>query len=154
MTNIYASNNIALSLVKLHCINFKGYWVLGGALLSEGATLHVALMSIRRGAVESNVSVFDFSKYHNVIIFMTTLNLLHLRFVFVVYRGQDPSVNVVLLEDSAAVVSVAVAGTCMGLSSVLNSPVPDAIGSLLIGGILGTVASFIIYSNVTALVGR
>lgn len=145
---------MALSFGKLHRINFKGYWVLGGSLLSEGATLHVALMSIRRGAVESDMSVFDFSKYHFVTIPAIAINLLHFPFVFVVYRGQDPSVNVVLLEDSAAVFSVAVAGTCMGLSSVLNSPVPDAIGSLLIGGILGTVASFIIYSNVTALVGR
>lgn len=30
----------------------------------------------------------------------------------------------------------------------------DAIGSLLVGGLLGGVASFIIYSNVAALVGR
>lgn len=62
--------------------------------------------------------------------------------------------NVVLLEDFAAVVGVAVAAVCMGLSSVLQNPVPDAIGSLLVGGILGGVASFIIYSNVAALVGR
>lgn len=62
--------------------------------------------------------------------------------------------NVVLLEDFAAVVGVAVAAVCMGLSSVMQTPVPDAIGSLLVGGILGSVASFIIYSNVAALVGR
>lgn len=62
--------------------------------------------------------------------------------------------NVVLLEDAAAVIGVTVAATCMGLSSYLNSPIPDACGSLLIGGILGTVASFIIYTNVAALVGR
>ncbi|CAF4428701.1 unnamed protein product, partial [Adineta steineri] len=36
----------------------------------------------------------------------------------------------------------------------LQSPIPDAIGSLVIGGILGAVASFIIYSNTAALVGR
>lgn len=62
--------------------------------------------------------------------------------------------NVVLLEDFAAVVGVAVAAVCMGLSSFLQTPVPDAVGSLLVGGILGSVASFIIYSNVAALVGR
>lgn len=71
-----------------------------------------------------------------------------------VFRGQDPSVNVVLLEDFAAVVGVSVAATCLGISSLLNSSVPDAIGSLIVGGILGTVASFIIYTNVAALVGR
>jgi len=30
----------------------------------------------------------------------------------------------------------------------------DAIGSLLVGGLLGGVASFIIYSNIAALIGR
>lgn len=71
-----------------------------------------------------------------------------------VFRGQDPSVNVVLLEDFAAVVGVSVAATCLGISSFLNSPIPDAVGSLIVGGILGSVASFIIYTNVAALVGR
>lgn len=60
----------------------------------------------------------------------------------------------VLLEDFAAVVGVLVAGSCMGISSIMHSPVPDAVGSLLVGGILGSVASFIIYTNVAALVGR
>lgn len=71
-----------------------------------------------------------------------------------VLRGSDPCVNVVLFEDSAALLSVVVAATCMGLSSWTHSSVPDAVGSLLIGGILGSVASYIIYSNVNALVGR
>lgn len=80
-------------------------------------------------------------------------DLYHLIF-YLVFRGQDPSVNVVLLEDFAAVVGVAVAATCMGIASAINSPIPDALGSILVGCILGTVASFIIYTNVAALVGR
>lgn len=72
----------------------------------------------------------------------------------VVFQGQDPSVNVVLMEDLAAVIGVIVAGSCMGLSTLSGSAIPDAVGSLLVGGILGCVASFIIYSNVAALVGR
>ena len=62
--------------------------------------------------------------------------------------------NVVLLEDLAAVLGVCVAGTAMSLSIYYQSPIPDAVGSLIIGGILGAVASFIIYSNTAALVGR
>lgn len=62
--------------------------------------------------------------------------------------------NVVFMEDMAAVLGVVVAGSCMALATYVNSPIPDAIGSLLIGGILGSVASFIIYSNSIALVGR
>lgn len=69
-------------------------------------------------------------------------------------RGEDPCVNVVLFEDTAAVLSVILAAGCMGLSTYTGSSVPDAVGSLLVGGMLGSVASFIIYSNANALVGR
>lgn len=71
-----------------------------------------------------------------------------------VMRGEDPCVNVVLFEDTAAVLSVILAAGCMGLSTYTGSSVPDAVGSLLVGGMLGSVASFIIYSNANALVGR
>lgn len=71
-----------------------------------------------------------------------------------VYRSHDPSVNVVLLEDLAAVVGVLIAGTCMGLTCYFDTHIYDAAGSLLIGGLLGVVASFIIYTNSGALVGR
>ncbi|EFA01750.2 Zinc transporter 9-like Protein [Tribolium castaneum] len=110
---------------------FWAYFILGGSVVSEGATWLVAYNSIRRGARNINMSVKDY-----------------------ILRSQDPSVNVVLLEDFAAVVGVIVAAGCMGLSSVTNSSIPDAIGSLLVGCILGSVASFIIYTNVAALVGR
>jgi zinc transporter 9 len=72
----------------------------------------------------------------------------------IVGQGYKPNVNVVLLEDLAAVFGVCVAATAMGFSIYLHSPIPDAIGSLVIGAILGGVASFIIYSNTAALVGR
>jgi zinc transporter 9 len=72
----------------------------------------------------------------------------------IVNHGYKPNVNVVLLEDMAAVLGICVAATAMSLSIYLHSPIPDAIGSLVIGGILGGVASFIIYSNTAALVGR
>lgn len=110
---------------------FWGLLILGGSLVSEGATLLVALNRIRIGARKMNCS---FREY--------------------VMRGQDPCVNVVLTEDTAAVLSVALAASCMGLSALTGSPYPDAVGSLLVGGMLGAVASFIIYQNVAALVGR
>ncbi|KAL0118981.1 hypothetical protein PUN28_009543 [Cardiocondyla obscurior] len=110
---------------------FWAYFVLGGSLLSEGATLMIALHSIKKGAEEKKESLKQF-----------------------VLEGQDPSVNVVLMEDFAAVLGIIVAAGCMGLTSYLENPMFDAIGSLLVGGLLGGVASFIIYSNVAALVGR
>ncbi|XP_015593546.1 zinc transporter 9 isoform X2 [Cephus cinctus] len=110
---------------------YWAYFILGGSLVSEGATLLVAINSIKKGAEEKHKS---FKEY--------------------VVGGQDPSVNVVLLEDLAAVIGVVFAASCMGLTSYLGNPMFDAIGSLLVGGLLGGVASFIIYTNVAALVGR
>lgn len=58
---------------------YWAYYVLGGSLVSEGATLLVAIQSIKKGAEEKNRT---FKEY--------------------VLAGQDPSVNVVLLEDFAS----------------------------------------------------
>lgn len=110
---------------------YWAFYVLAGSLVSEGATLVVAINSVRQGAKSMGMS---FREY--------------------VIRGQDPCVNVVLTEDLAAVLSVGLAATCMGLSTVTGSSVPDAVGSLLVGCMLGAVASFIIYTNVAALMGR
>ncbi|XP_008557682.1 zinc transporter 9 [Microplitis demolitor] len=110
---------------------YWAYLVLAGSLVSEGATLLVAINSIKKGAEDKNKPFKDY-----------------------VLMGHDPSVNVVLMEDFAAVIGIALAGCSMGLTSYLGDPIYDAIGSLLVGGLLGGVASFIIYNNVAALVGR
>lgn len=110
---------------------YWAYFVLGGAVVSEGATLMVALNAVRKGAKEANMSLYEY-----------------------VLRSSDPSVNVVLMEDTAAVCGVAAAASCMALSQYTGSPLPDAVGSLLVGTLLAGVASFIILSNVGALVGR
>ncbi|CAF3027516.1 unnamed protein product [Rotaria sp. Silwood2] len=108
-----------------------GLTLLSGSLISEGATLYMAVNEIRASAKETGMKFWEY-----------------------VNQGYKPNVNVVLLEDLAAVLGVCVAATAMGLSLYLHSPIPDAIGSLIIGCILGGVASFIIYSNTAALVGR
>lgn len=59
---------------------YWAYLVLAGSLVSEGATLMVAINSIKKGAQEHRKS---FREY--------------------VMQGHDPSVNVVLMEDFAAV---------------------------------------------------
>ncbi|XP_037947222.1 zinc transporter 9 isoform X2 [Teleopsis dalmanni] len=110
---------------------FWAFCILGGSLVSEGATLLVAVNEIRRSAKLRGES---FREY--------------------VLSGRDPCVNVVLTEDTAAVASVILAASCMGLTSITGSGVYDAIGSLIVGCMLGAVASFIIYTNVNALVGK
>ena len=71
-----------------------------------------------------------------------------------VVRGNDPNVSVVLLEDMAAVTGVTIAATCLGVSHFTGSPFADSLGSIMIGGLLGVVATFIITTNTHALVGR
>nr|CAD7428338.1 unnamed protein product [Timema monikensis] len=77
---------------------FWAFFILGGSLVSEGATLLVAVNSIRKGASTNSMTFMEY-----------------------VLRGSDPSVNVVLMEDFAAVIGVGVAATCMGLTSYLGS---------------------------------
>ena len=60
----------------------------------------------------------------------------------------------VLLEDFAAVLGILIAASCISVTHYTGNPLPDAVGSLLIGTLLGGVASFIIYTNTMSLVGR
>ncbi|NXX94063.1 ZNT9 protein, partial [Centropus bengalensis] len=104
------------------------YCILAGSLVSEGATLLVAINEIRRSARAKGLSFYQY-----------------------VVQSRDPSTNVVLLEDAAAVLSVAVAATCMGLTSLTGKIL---VGSLGVGTLLGTVSAFLIYTNTEALLGR
>lgn len=60
----------------------------------------------------------------------------------------------VLLEDSAALLSIIVAATGLGLSRVTAEPRWDAAASAIIGLILVAVASFLAYENYSLLVGE
>ena len=71
-----------------------------------------------------------------------------------VKEGSDPSVNVVLLEDSAAVAGCVVAGGFMFLAKVTQNHYFDATGSLLVGGMLGYIAVFLMNQNARYLIGK
>ncbi|XP_004419073.1 PREDICTED: zinc transporter 9 [Ceratotherium simum simum] len=107
------------------------YCILAGSLVSEGATLLVAVNELRRSARAKGLS---FYKY--------------------VMESRDPSTNVILLEDTAAVLGVTIAATCMGLTSITGNPLYDSLGSLGVGTLLGVVSAFLIYTNTEALLGR
>lgn len=67
------------------------YIVLGGSFFFESITLAMAVISTRRSAKEAGISFLKF-----------------------VNSGQDPCVNVVLFEDTAAVCGAFVAAICIG----------------------------------------
>lgn len=68
------------------------YIVLAGSFVFEGITLFLAIKSIRKSAKEADMT---FREY--------------------VSSGQDPCVNVVLFEDTAAVAGAVVAAVCIGI---------------------------------------
>ncbi|KAF6132938.1 solute carrier family 30 member 9 [Phyllostomus discolor] len=107
------------------------YCILAGSLVSEGATLLVAVNELRRSAQAKGMSFYQY-----------------------VMQSRDPSTNVILLEDTAAVLGVAIAAACMGLTSITGNPLYDSLGSLGVGTLLGAVSAFLIYTNTEALLGR
>ena len=52
------------------------------------------------------------------------------------FRGKDPTIPVVLMEDTAAVIGLVIALGAVIFSWVTRSTVPDAVGSILIGMLL------------------
>ncbi|XP_073439523.1 proton-coupled zinc antiporter SLC30A9, mitochondrial isoform X2 [Dendrobates tinctorius] len=107
------------------------YCILAGSLVSEGATLLVAVNEIRKSARIKGLSFYQY-----------------------VIQSKDPSTNVVLMEDAAAVLGVVMAASCMGLTSLTGNPYYDSLGSLGVGTLLGAVSAFLIYTNTEALIGR
>ncbi|KAI6177127.1 Zinc transporter 9 domain protein [Aphelenchoides bicaudatus] len=107
------------------------YYALAMSFFFQGNSLRIAFKEARKKANEEGTSLLNYVKSH-----------------------ADPSLNVVLLEDTAAATGVLIALGSITCSSLLESPIPDSVGSILIGTLLGAVATFIIRSNATHLVGR
>jgi zinc transporter 9 len=65
----------------------------------------------------------------------------------------DPTIAAVLLEDGIACGGVVIAVICIALSALLRSAVPDAIGSIIIGCMLGFVAVWLGLKNRALILG-
>ena len=69
-------------------------------------------------------------------------------------ESSDPLAAAVLLEDGAAVTGVAIAAACVGATYVTGNPVFDALGSILIGLMLGVIAVLLVQRNRELLIGE
>jgi len=71
-----------------------------------------------------------------------------------VRKGKDPTLFVVLFEDSAAITGLFVALLGIALTDVTGNPVYDSIASLLIGLILAVTAIWLAYETKGLLIGE
>ena len=71
-----------------------------------------------------------------------------------VKSGKDPTSVSVLAEDAAAVLGCGIAGTALLAAEMTGNPMYDALGSIAVGGLLGTTAMYLINSNRLLLLGR
>jgi len=105
------------------------YLVLGLAMIFEGAAWYFAFVEFRR--VKGNWG-----------------------YVEAVQRGKDPTLFVVLFEDSAAMLGLLVAAAGIGLAQLTGVPQFDGIASVVIGLILGATAIWLAYETKGLLIGE
>ncbi|KAJ3321237.1 hypothetical protein HDV06_004462 [Boothiomyces sp. JEL0866] len=99
------------------------------AFMALGATLTVAYSHIKRSAREKGLSFFEFLK-----------------------KGADPTSVQVFMEDSAALMGILIAGTCLSVSKLLLIPWLDSVGSIAIGLLLSSVAVWLVRRNINGLI--
>jgi len=71
-----------------------------------------------------------------------------------VQRGKDPTVFVVLFEDSAAMLGLLAALAGVGLAHATGNPLWDGVASIVIGAILGATAAWLAFETKGLLIGE
>jgi cation diffusion facilitator family transporter len=107
------------------------YLVLAVAFILEGTSLMQAVRQLRREATRFDADVLEYA-----------------------LQTSDPTVRAVFAEDSAALVGIAIAFLGMLLYQLTGEMLWDAIGSILVGVLLGVVAVVLIDRNRQFLTGE
>lgn len=106
------------------------YVVLAVSFVLEGASLIQSLIKARQVAATYHRATLDY-----------------------VLNGSNTTLRAVVAEDAAALVGLAIAAGGIGLRALTGNSVYDAVGSILIGVLLGAVALLLIDRNRRYLVG-
>jgi cation diffusion facilitator family transporter len=107
------------------------YIVLGIAFLLEGTSFLQALRQTRKTAASLDRAP-----------------------IWHILNTSNPTLRAVFFEDAAALTGLLIAGAGVFLHQLTGSPVPDAVGSILVGLLLGVVAVVLIDRNRRFLVGE
>lgn len=107
------------------------YVVLAIAFVLEGTSLLRAIRQLRAEADSHDRDLFDYA-----------------------LETSDPTVRAVFAEDSAAIIGIVIAAAGIGLHQLTGAAVWDAIGSVLVGVLLGAVAVVLIDRNRRFLTGE
>ena len=108
-----------------------GYLVLAVSFVLEGTSF---LQSVRQARAEAESLQRDLIEH--------------------VLATSDPTLRAVFGEDSAALIGLVIAAAGLGAHQLTGSPVPDAVGSILVGVVLAVVAFVLIDLNRRFLVGQ
>jgi cation diffusion facilitator family transporter len=108
-----------------------GYVVLGVSFILEGISF---LQSTRQAKAEAHTLERDLIEH--------------------VLATSDPTLRAVFVEDAAALGGLLIAAAGLLAHQLTGSPTPDAIGSILVGVLLGWVALLLINRNRRFLVGQ
>lgn len=108
-----------------------GYIVLAIAALLEGISFLQSVRQARAGG--------------------RRLSMHPLRFVS---RTSNTTLRAVFAEDAAALIGLAIAAAAMAAHQITGNPVWDAVGSILVGILLGVIAVFLIQRNGEFLLGK
>ncbi len=108
-----------------------GYVVLGVSFVLEGVSLR---QSVRQARPEAESLQRDLIEH--------------------VLATSDPTLRAVFAEDAAALTGLLIAAAGLAAHQLTGSPIPDAVGSILVGVLLAVVAMVLINRNRRFLIGQ